>query len=43
MRIKVLAHIGVGGQKGYVFDPDGICPTLPATQWKDPTKVLLWK
>lgn len=34
-------YIGVGGQKGYVYGVNGICNTLPATQYKDPTKILL--
>lgn len=34
-------YIGVGGQKGYVYGVNGICNTLPATQYKDPTKILI--
>ena len=40
MRIKKIAHIGVGGQKGFVYDSSGSSPTLPATQYKDPTKFI---
>lgn len=39
--IKALAHIGVGGQKGWVFSIDGIAGALPATQYKDPTKIVV--
>ena len=34
-------YIGVGGQKGFVYGVDGICNTLPATQYKDATKILI--
>ena len=34
-------YIGVGGQKGYVYGIDGIIPCLPATQYKDPYKIIL--
>ena len=30
-----------GGQKGFVYGTNGICVTLPATQYKDPTKILV--
>lgn len=38
-RIKRLAHIGVGGQKGWIYSVNSCSPTLPATQYKDPTKL----
>lgn len=38
-----MGHIGVGGQKGYVYATDGLCNCQPATQYKDPTKVVEWK
>lgn len=41
-KVISLAHIGVGGQKGYVYDINGICPCLPATQYKDPAK-FVWR
>lgn len=41
IKIIVLGHIGVGGQKGYLFNPNGLCAALPASQFKDPTKVLI--
>ena len=40
-RIKRLAHIGVGGQKGWIYSVNGCSPTLPATQYKAPTKILI--
>lgn len=40
-KIISLAHIGTGGQKGWVYSSDGIAPTLPATQYKDPTKIII--
>ena len=39
-RVEIVAHIGVGGQKGFIYKVTGICPCLPATQYKDPCKVL---
>ena len=38
--INEIGHLGVGGQKGYVYKTNGITPCLPATQYKDPTKIL---
>ena len=38
--IKV-GHMGVGGQKGWVYDTDGVADCLPATQYKDPTKIVV--
>lgn len=29
-----------GGQKGFIYSQQGICPTIPATTWKDPIKFL---
>ena len=40
-KVNIVAHIGVGGQKGYIYNVTGICPCLPATQYKDPCKVIL--
>lgn len=40
-KIIKLAHIGVGGQKGWILDIDGIVGALPATQYKDPTKIIV--
>lgn len=36
-----LCDLEVGGQKGIVYYPYGICPALTATQYKDPCKVLI--
>lgn len=33
--------MGVGGQKGHVYSDEGITDCLPATQYKDPTKVVV--
>ena len=41
--IKKLAHIGTGGQKGWIYSVDGIVGTLPASQYKDPYKILIKK
>ena len=38
--IQKIGHMGVGGQKGGVYSREGICPCLPATQYKDPTKII---
>ena len=40
-KIRALGHLGVGGQKGWVFDVNGISRCLAATDYKDPTKVML--
>lgn len=40
-KLICLDTIGVGGQRGYVFDELGICPCQSATQWKDAIKVLI--
>ena len=32
---------GSGGQKGWVYSIDGIMGTLPASQYKDPPKILI--
>jgi len=40
-KIKNLGYIGVGGQKGYVFDISGVIPTIPATTYKDAQKILI--
>lgn len=39
-KLIIVGHLGVGGQRGYVFRPDGVCPCLSATQYKDPTKIV---
>ena len=39
----VVADIGVGGQRGLIYDSHGIAPTLSATQYKDSTKVLVYE
>ena len=39
--IKILGHIGVGGQKGYIYDISGVISCLPASQWKDPYKIVV--
>lgn len=28
------------GQKGFVYSQQGICPTIPASTWKDPIKFI---
>ena len=40
-KIKILGHIGVGGQKGYIYDTLGVISCLPASQWKDPCKIVV--
>lgn len=41
VKVNIVAHIGVGGQKGYIYKTDGLIPCLPATQYKDPYKIIL--
>jgi len=38
--IIVLTDLGVGGQRGRVFDTHGIIGALSATDYKDPPKIL---
>lgn len=42
VKVNIVAHIGVGGQKGYIYKTDGLIPCLPATQYKDPYKIILF-
>lgn len=39
-RIKAIGHLGTGGQKGWVFNANGISRCLAATDYKDPTKIV---
>ena len=42
MRIKLKdLHILEWGQKGWIYSVNGCSPTLPATQYKDPTKIII--
>ena len=42
MKIKLKdLHILKWGQKGWIYSVNGYSPTLPATQYKDPTKILI--
>lgn len=41
--MKILCDLGVGGQKGIVYYPFGICSAMTATQYKDPHKILIRK
>ena len=38
-----LSHIGSGGEKGWIYSVDGVVGTLPATQYKDPFKTVVYK
>ena len=40
LKLKFLGELGVGGERGYVFDKSGLCPSESATQYKDAIKVL---
>lgn len=40
-RIKVMADLEVGGQRGRVLSPHGIAAALSATDYKDPPKVIV--
>jgi len=40
-RVISLIHRGTGGQKGWIYSARGIVPTIPATSYKDPPKVLI--
>ena len=39
-KIIIVGDLGVGGERGVVYHPLGICPCLSATQYKDPNKFL---
>lgn len=36
-----IGDLGVGGQRGRIFSTQGIIPTVSATDWKDPQKILV--
>ena len=40
-RVIPCGHTGTGGQKGWVVSAGGIASCLPATQYKDPLKVVV--
>ena len=40
-RIIRLAHKGSGGQKGWIYSIEGIISTLPASQYKDPSLIVV--
>ena len=42
-KIITLGHTGAGGQKGWVYSMNGASPTVPASTWKDPIKILYKK
>ena len=42
-KLLMLGDLEVGGERGYVFDKNGLCPSESATQHKDPIKVMEWK
>jgi len=39
-KLITLCDLGVGGERGIVYSPDGICTAQSATQYKDAIKVL---
>ena len=39
-KIVILCELGVGGEKGRVIGGGGIMPTITATCYKDPLKVV---
>ena len=39
-KLMILGHIGVGGQKGWLYSLNGMAPCVPATTYKDPIKFL---
>ena len=40
-RIIRLTHKGSGGQKGWIYSIEGIISTLPASQYKDPSLIVV--
>ena len=41
-RIIRLTHKGSGGQKGWIYSIFGIISTLPASQYKDPSLIVVY-
>lgn len=41
-RLINVGNLGVGGERGDVFLPTGICPCQSATQYKDAIKVVIY-
>ena len=39
----IVCDLGVGGQRGRVFSPEGIIGALSATDYKDPPKALVYE
>ena len=39
-KIRVMCDIGVGGERGRVFDPKGLVGALSSTDYKDPPKTI---
>lgn len=39
--IIYCGDLGVGGWHGIVFGIDGVCPGIPATNYKDATKIMV--
>lgn len=39
--IEKLIHRGTGGQQGWIYSPDGIISTIPASTYKDPIKIVV--
>lgn len=40
-RLIIVAHTGTGGERGRIMDPNGVCVSLSATDYKDPPKVIV--
>ena len=40
-KIAVLGHSGSGGQKGYIYDSEGLCSCLTATDYKQPKQIAV--
>lgn len=40
-KIIVVSHMGVGGQRGRIYHPDGIAPCISSTTHKDATKIVV--
>lgn len=39
--VKTLIHRGTGGQQGWIYDINYICPCIPASTYKDPVKLVI--
>lgn len=42
-KVLTLIHRGTGGQQGWIYSIDYLAPTIPASTYKDPIKIVVIK